>query len=160
MSQKPDMQKLLYIYDLPKSTTSAQIAGVIKEKAKISLNEKPLINRKNPDLPFLSAMVKIENDKQLEEAKNILKYFKYDDVSFCRTLAFDKDMLGKNKEKLFDQSLFFKRTIAPYKPTDDEKNDPALKALLNDGKKICDFTADDLKETVVAQYKKNYIDHY
>lgn len=102
-----DPQQLIYLYDLPKEIiTCKQIAHVFKEKSGVVLDSKPQIKR---DLtrPFCSAMVSIKDTKQFNEACEKMRYFEIDGKP-CRSLPFDKQLLGSNKDKLQNHNIFVK----------------------------------------------------
>jgi hypothetical protein len=93
-------QNLIYLYDLPKKeTTSVAIAEAFKERANVILDPKPQI-KTDPTRPFYSAMVSIKDPQQFQAAQEKMKFFKIADKP-CRALAFDRSLLGSNKEKLF-----------------------------------------------------------
>jgi hypothetical protein len=104
-------------------------------------------------------MVKFQSDEDIEKAKEALRFFKIDEKSLQRSLPFDQEMLGKNKNTLFDRSLFVKRANK-FKLTDEEEKDPALQALLDAKKKPFQFTADELKSPIVSGYSERYKLHF
>lgn len=103
-------QQLVYLYDLPKEDmTSVKIATAFKEIAGIVLTDpkqKPQI-KKDITKPFYTAMVNIQDPDQYKTACDKMRYFNINDKP-CRGLAFDKQLLGSNKEKLLAHNVFVK----------------------------------------------------
>jgi RNA recognition motif-containing protein len=97
----------LYLYDLPKDkVTSVKIGEAFKQQGIDIGDKKPQISR---DLfkPFYSAIVMVEKDTDYNNAINAMRYFKIDDCQ-ARSLPFDKDLRGENKEKVMNHNIFFK----------------------------------------------------
>ena len=102
-----DPQQLIYLYDLPRDNiTCNKIAHVFKEKAGVVLDSKPQIKR-DITRQFCSAMISIKDPKQFNDACEKMRYFDIDEKP-CRALAFDKQLLGSNKEKLQNHNIFCK----------------------------------------------------
>ena len=90
---------ILYLYDLPKTVTSTQIAESIKNITGYSFppNDKPTFNR-DPNKSFYSCVVKISNEskERFEEIVKKMKYFHIEDKP-CRALPYDPAFLGSNR---------------------------------------------------------------
>ena len=102
-------QQLVYLYDLPKQEmTSVKIAEAFKEKAGVTLQDpqKPQI-KKDITKHFYTAMVMIQDPDQYKQACEKMRYFDIEGKP-CRALAFDKQLLGSNKEKLLAHNVFVK----------------------------------------------------
>ena len=52
-------------------------------------------------------MIVVKDTEAWKEASEKMRYFKMGDKP-CRALGFDRSLLGSNKEKLVDQSVFVK----------------------------------------------------
>jgi hypothetical protein len=102
----PEKRNYLYLYDLPKKElTSVKLAEAFKAQG-IDIIRKPQISR---DLfkPFYSAVVHIEKPEDYELAKEKMKYFNIDSCP-VRSLPFDKDLRGDNKQKILSHNVFYK----------------------------------------------------
>lgn len=112
----PERTNYLYLYDLPKeSTTSNQIAMIIKEKTGHVLEIKPQI-RRDINRPFCTAIVNIPESEAFQKACKELKYFQYEG-KMCRALPFDNQLHGANQQRLIDHNLFIAKI-----PKDQEHN--------------------------------------
>lgn len=98
-------KQLLYIYDLPKSlATSVTIAKAIKDQSGYELQEPVQFKECRPlpnglESPFQYGIIKIDTN-QLPTIANAIKYFELPDGDKtwkCRSLPFDKELLGANK---------------------------------------------------------------
>ena len=73
--------QMFYIYDLPKTVTSMNLAYAIKKETKISIDpdSRPQIQRDH-EKPFYSAIVKFQLDskEKIEDVTKKLKYFDID----------------------------------------------------------------------------------
>ena len=73
--------QMFYIYDLPKTVTSMNLAEAIKKETKILIESayKPQIQRDH-EKPFYSAIIKFQLDskEKIEEVTKNLKYFNID----------------------------------------------------------------------------------
>jgi len=102
-----EKRNYLYLYDLPKKdVTSVKLAEAFKAQGIDIGTKKPQINR---DLfkPFYSAVIHIEEPKNYEDAKDKMKYFFLDQCQ-VRSLPFDKDLKGDNKNKIMNHNIFYK----------------------------------------------------
>jgi hypothetical protein len=98
---------LLYLYDLPKeSVTSTALANKIKELAKVEINEPPQI-RRDPNKPFYTAIVKINEQDKFKEVCQAMKYFKIDDKP-CRALPYTKELIAANRANTNKSNVFIK----------------------------------------------------
>lgn len=120
---QPD-KELIYLYDLPKGlATSVKIASIIKDKCEYDLPEPVQFKECKPNpltgvlSPFSMGMIKVDktHSKKVAEA---MKYFKIDDGSGdpkqvweCRALAFDRDLLGANKNATNSQQNVFVKVV-------------------------------------------------
>lgn len=94
-NSNPERTNYLYLYDLPKeTTTSNQIGLLIKEKTGYVIEIKPQI-RRDLNRPFCTAIVNITDNDAFKRACKELRYFKYEDKP-CRALAFDGSLHGAN----------------------------------------------------------------
>jgi RNA recognition motif-containing protein len=71
---------------------------------------------------FDTAMIRLEgiDSSKYKEACKSLKYFEIDGKP-CRSLPFDKEILGSNKYKLLEKNVFVKSIPKNKKPEDLEK---------------------------------------
>lgn len=102
-----EKRNYLYLYDLPKKdVTSVKLAEAFKSQGIDIGLRKPQISR---DLfkPFYSAVIHIEDPQNYELAKEKMKYFNIDNCP-VRSLPFDKDLRGDNKQKIMTHNVFFK----------------------------------------------------
>lgn len=53
-------------------------------------------------------MVKINDPEKFKRACEKMRYFEIDGKP-CRALPFDKELLGSNKQKLYDHNIFVKK---------------------------------------------------
>jgi len=98
-------KNLLYLYDLPKDTiTSTKIATKIKEVADYDLPDPPQIKR-DPNKPFYTAMVKINDPEKFKQVATKMKYFDIDGKQ-CRALPFGRDLLGINRNQISKNNIF------------------------------------------------------
>lgn len=59
-------------------------------------------------------MVRINDSEKLEQCANNLRYFDIDGKP-CRALKFDRDLLGANRQKLVENSVFVRKLPADLK---------------------------------------------
>jgi len=112
----PEKQNYLYLYDLPKeSTSSVKIALIIKEKTGYVLEIKPQI-RRDLNRPFCTAIVNIPDNEAFAKACETLRYFDYEGKC-CRGLPFDNSLHGANQQRLVEQNVFISKI-----PRDDFHN--------------------------------------
>ena len=98
---------LLYLYDLPKErTTSTVLASKIKELTKCDLNE-PAQIRRDPNKPFYTAIVKINEMDKFKEVCQAMKYFEIDGKP-CRGLPYTKELLAANRQVTNKANVFIK----------------------------------------------------
>jgi polyadenylate-binding protein len=113
-------KNLLYLYDLPKdSITSTKIATKIKEAADYELAEPPQI-RRDPNKPFYSAIVKINDPEKFKKVAEKMKYFDIDGKP-CRSLPFDRELLGINRSQIVRNNVFVKHLDKNINSADLEK---------------------------------------
>ena len=62
-TQAGQNQNYLYLYDLPKSTTSTRLAYILQQKTGIVLSRHPQI-RRDLNRPFYSAIMTIPEDEK------------------------------------------------------------------------------------------------
>lgn len=109
--QTTDRQNILYLYDLPKKQiSSVQLAKYLKEKADVDLTRQPQI-RRDPNKPFYSAIISINNKEEFERATKALRYFYFDndkDIP-CRALPHDSELMGQNAQRLAEQNIFVRK---------------------------------------------------
>ena len=105
MSQQ-DKANLLYFYDLPETATSVKIAELLKQKCDYDL-QNPAQFLKDITKPFANAMVRINDTSKLDQCAEKLRYFDIDGKP-CRALKFDRDLLGANRQKLIENSVFIR----------------------------------------------------
>jgi RNA recognition motif-containing protein len=99
---------LIYIYDLPKaSTTSIALSKIVQEKTGLQLNAQPQI-RRDPNKPFYSALIKIDNPEKFQEVAQKLRYFKIDGKP-CRALPYTNELLGANVAQLQEHNMFVRK---------------------------------------------------
>lgn len=104
----PEKQNYLYLYDLPKeSTSSVKIALIIKERTGYVLEIKPQI-RRDLNRPFCTAIVNIPDNEAFNKACEALRYFEYED-KMCRGLPFDNSLHGANQQRLLEQNVFISK---------------------------------------------------
>jgi hypothetical protein len=106
MSQQ-DKANLLYFYDLPDTATSVRIAELLKSKCEYVL-QNPAQFLKDITKPFANAMVRINDTSKLDSCAEKLRYFEIDGKP-CRALKFDRDLLGANRQKLIENSVFIRK---------------------------------------------------
>jgi hypothetical protein len=103
-------KNLLYIYDLPKSIiTSVILKDTVKKVSQYDISEAPQI-RRNPDRPFYTAIIKI-NDERFKEISHKLRHFNIEcgDVKFpVRALPFDRELTGANRANIQNKNVFLK----------------------------------------------------
>jgi hypothetical protein len=98
---------LLYLYDLPKErTTSCALASKIKELTKCDLNE-PAQIRRDPNKPFYTAIVKINEMDKFKEVCQAMKYFEIDGKP-CRGLPYTKELLAANRQVTNKANVFIR----------------------------------------------------
>ena len=102
-----DKANLLYFYDLPDTATSVRIAELLKNKCSYDL-QNPAQFLKDITKPFANAMVRISDGEKLEQCAKELRYFEIDGKP-CRALKFDRDLLGANRQKLIENSVFVRK---------------------------------------------------
>jgi hypothetical protein len=106
--QKLPETKVIYLYDLPKQiTTSTQLAKLIKEQTGYTLEHQPQV-RRDPNRPFYSAMIKIDNPDKFHEVAAKLRFFTLEGKP-CRALPYKPELLGQNASKLQNQNVFVRR---------------------------------------------------
>lgn len=111
---------LLFLYDLPKEdVTSTKISTVFKEKAKYDLIDPPQI-RRDPNKPFYTAIVKINDQEKFKEVAKAMKYFEIEGKP-CRALPYDRDLLGANRQQTAKSNVFIKNIDKNLKSEDVEK---------------------------------------
>lgn len=98
-----DKANLLYFYDLP-DTTSVKLAEIMKQKSNYDL-QNPAQFMKDITKPFTNAIVRINDSEKLDQVARDLRYFEIDGKP-CRALKFDRDLLGANRQKLIENSVF------------------------------------------------------
>lgn len=102
-----DQKQLFYLYDLPKDLiTSSKIAAKIKELTKYELAELPQI-RRDPNKPFYTAILKINEPERFKEIAQAMKYFDIDGRQ-CRGLPFQKELLAVNRANTNKGNVFIK----------------------------------------------------
>ena len=110
---------LLFLYDLPKDkVTSNVIASIIKEKGKYDLVEPPQI-RRDPNKPFYTAIVKINDPEKFKEVASAMKYFEIEGKP-CRALPYDRDLIGANRSQTAKSNVFLKNIDKSLKSEDVE----------------------------------------
>ncbi len=98
-------QNLIYIYDLPKKNfTSVSLAETIRGATGIQISVQPQI-RRDYLRPFYSAIIKVESNETYKALLDGIRYFDFDGCP-CRALPYDKELHGKARENLAEQSLF------------------------------------------------------
>lgn len=111
MMQPPitkNSQNMIYIYDLPnKSYTSTSLAKVILDCTGYKLETMPQV-RRDPNKPFYSAVIKIENNDKFHEVAQKLRFFKLEGLP-CRALPYNPELLGSNVQRLVDHNLFIRK---------------------------------------------------
>jgi hypothetical protein len=112
MSQQ-DKANLLYFYDLPETATSVKIAELLKSKCDYDLQQ-PAQFLKDITKPFANAMVRINDSAKLEQCADKLRYFEIDGKP-SRALKFDRELLGANRSKLIENSVFVRGLPADLK---------------------------------------------
>lgn len=112
MSQQ-DRANILYFYDLPDTATSVRIAELLKNKVGFDL-QTPAQFIKDITKPFANALVRIQDTGKLDEAAEKLRYFDIDGKP-CRALKYDRDILGANRQKLIENSVFVRHLPAELK---------------------------------------------
>lgn len=99
---------IIYLYDLPnKSFTSTSLAKVIKEQTGYNLEHQPQV-RRDPNKPFYTAVIKIDNPEKFVEVAKKLRYFSLEG-KHCRALPYQTDLLGSNVNRLTEQNLFVRK---------------------------------------------------
>jgi len=101
-------QNYLYLYDLPKSTTSASLASLLHKETGIVLSRMPQI-RRDLNRPFYSAIMTIAEEDKFIQACQKLRYFELSDGKPSRGLPFDNDLLGSNPQKIVDHNIFVRK---------------------------------------------------
>lgn len=108
-----DKGNILYFYDLPETATSVKIAELLKQKCDYDLQQ-PAQFLKDITKPFANAMVRINDTAKLEQCAEKLRYFDIDGKP-CRALRFDRELLGANRSKLIDNSVFVRNLPSELK---------------------------------------------
>lgn len=91
-----DSKNILYLYDLPKdNVTSVTIAQKIKDLTKYEIPEQPQIKR-DPNKPFYTAMVRINDTEKFKEVVHALKYFEINGKP-CRALPYLKEVTAAQR---------------------------------------------------------------
>jgi len=70
---KQDQNNLIYIYDLPKSVTSVQIAKTLKEEAGVDFDMQPQI-RRDIGRHFYTAIIKLKDAESCKKVQEKLRY--------------------------------------------------------------------------------------
>ena len=106
----------LYLYDLPKSCTSAvSLASHLKDTTDIVLQRIPQI-RRDINRPFYTAIITIENEEKFRKACEALRYFELRPGKWSRGLAFDNDLLGSNPTRIVDHNVFVRKIPSDMSP--------------------------------------------
>ena len=91
----PEKRNFLYLYDLPKETTSSsKIAVILKEKTGYVLDVRPQI-RRDINRPFCTAIINSPDNEAFNKACQAMRYFEYEGM-LCRGLPFDNSLHGAN----------------------------------------------------------------
>lgn len=105
MSTIGERKNYLYLYDLPReTTTSNKLATIIMEKTGHILERKPQI-RRDLNRPFYTAIITIPENESFQKVSQALRYFDLDD-KMCRALPFDNELQGANQARLLEQNVF------------------------------------------------------
>lgn len=121
-------KNILYLYDLPKDTVSSvKIASKIKELTKHEVADPPQI-RRDPNKPFYTAQVKINEPERFKEIANTLKYFDIDGKP-CRALPYSKELTAASRAITNKANVFVKGLP---KEIDSQKLEQKFKESLGD----------------------------
>lgn len=102
-----------------KTYTSTSLARTIKDLTGYNLENMPQV-RRDPNKPFYTALIKIENPDKFAEVAQKLRYFELDGKP-CRALPYQQDLLGSNITRLVDQNIFVRKIPKDLKHEDLEK---------------------------------------
>jgi hypothetical protein len=129
MQSNLDNKQILYLYDLPKYfVTSVRLAHIIKEKCGYELPDPVQFRECRPNLttglpsPFMMGIMKVDSN-DAPRVSQAIKYFDFPDgqgnVWHCRTLPFDRDLLGANKNATnLRLNVFIKNIPSEYSHAD------------------------------------------
>ena len=101
-------KSLLYLYDLPKEkVTSTQIATKIKELTGYEIADPQI--RRDPNKPFYTAIIKINDPEKFKQVALTMKYF---DIigKPCRALPYDRDLPAPTEIKSLKTTSLLKRS--------------------------------------------------
>jgi polyadenylate-binding protein len=103
-----DQKNILYLYDLPKdNVTSVTLAEKIKSLTKVEIQEQPQIKR-DPNKPFYTAMVRINEADKFKEVVAAMKYFDMGGKP-CRGLPYMKEVTAAQRTTVNkNNNLFIK----------------------------------------------------
>lgn len=105
MSTIGERKNYLYLYDLPKeTTTSNKLATIIMNLTGHILERKPQI-RRDLNRPFYTAIITIPENEIFQKVSQFLRYFDLDG-KMCRALPYDNELQGANQARLQDQNVF------------------------------------------------------
>jgi polyadenylate-binding protein len=107
-----EKHNLLYLYDLPYEATARGITELFEKTCEISIDQMPQL-RKDITKPFATAIVKVKTPEEMEKVLQKMRYFNWETMDGstkkayeCRTLPYDPDFLGANRQKLVNQQIF------------------------------------------------------
>jgi hypothetical protein len=93
-------KNILFLYDLPPhQVTSVGLAELIKQQTNYNLEHAPQI-RRDPNRPFWTAVIRIDDPAVFEQAVTKLRFFNFNGRHPIRALPYTSELTGQNVTKI------------------------------------------------------------
>ena len=106
-------KNVLFIYDLPPhQVTSVALAQMIKKQTNYDLEHAPQI-RRDPNRPFWTAVIRIDDSAVFEQVATKLRHFDFEGHPI-RALPYTVELTGANISKIQDHNTFVRKIPKDY----------------------------------------------